>query len=154
MESDGGEANWTPLNVAGRRLSTAANDRAGTRAAGTARLPTRAVDPRRPPPRRCAIRVGNGLRAVSERVVARLPTRPPDVNGRPFLSCASAVVYLDRRHRYIAAVLLDARAPGRRAAPLTGAAADLITARRHGPGWLVVRGEGAQRRKAVLRALR
>jgi hypothetical protein len=149
----GGEPRWTPLDAAGRALSTRPNDRAGTEQAGTATLATRAVDPRDPPRGRCAIRVGRSLRAVSERVVTRLPARAPDVGGRPFLSCASAVVYLGR-FRYTAAVLVDARRPARRAAPLAAPGADLITARRHGPGWLAVRGEGAAHRRAVLRALR
>jgi hypothetical protein len=153
------------LDKAGQVISTAPNERAGTRAAGTRKLATRAVDPARPPRQRCAIAVPSraGLRAISERVVTATPAHAPDVNGRAFRACASAVIYLGGR-RFTAAVLVDAHHPSRQAAPLPGQrphpeatgvveAGGRITARRAGPGWLVVRGINPAQRLRLLRAL-
>jgi hypothetical protein len=153
------------LNRVGQPISTAPNQRAGTQVAGTAKLPTRAVDPSHPPHQRCAIDVPvrAGLRAVSERVVTATPARPPDINGRAFRTCASAVINFAGR-RFTAAVLIDARDPGRQAAPLPGQrdhpgttgvveAGGGITARRAGPAWLVVRGSDPGQRLRLLRAL-
>jgi hypothetical protein len=164
----GGPAPAMPvlLDKAGQVISTAPNERAGTRAAGTRRLATRAVDPTDPPHHRCAIDVSTraGLRAISERVVTATPAHEPDVNGRAFRTCASAVIYLGGR-RFTAAVLVDARNPSRRAAPLPGQhphpgapgvveAGGRITARRAGPGWLVVRGVDAPQRLRLLGELK
>ena len=159
------EPSWKLLNATGGRLSTELNDRAGTREAGTAPLPTRAVNSAHVPHRRCAIRVTSraGGRAVSERVVPIAPHAVPDVNARAFLSCASAVMYLGHR-RFTAAVLVDAANKRLPAADLPGQrphgtargiveASGSITARRAGPAWLVVRGPGAEDRLTVLRSL-
>lgn len=139
---------------------------AGTRRAGTQALPTRAVDPNNPPRHPCALRARGlpGLRAISARLSASRPSRTPDVNGSPFLSCATTVFSLDGQ-RLRAARLLDARTPHRPAALLPGmraprtpheivSASGLISARRVGPGWIVVYGPTATARARLLRALR
>jgi hypothetical protein len=164
----GGAAPATPvlLDKAGQVISTEPNQRAGTRAAGTRRLATRAVDPARAPHQRCAIEVPSraGLRAASERVVTETPAHEPDVNGRAFRACAGAVIYLAGR-RFTAAVLVDARNPSHQAAALPGQrphpgapgiveAGGGITARRAGPGWLVVRGINPAQRLRLLHALK
>jgi hypothetical protein len=160
------EPRSTLLDRAGAPLSTTPNERAGTPAAGTEELPTRAVGPTHPPRRRCAIRVRRapGLRAISERIVATAhPATAPDVNARAFLACASAVAYLGRR-RFTVAVLVDARRPHAPAAQLPAQrpfpagpgvfdASGAITARRAGPAWLVVRGPDRQARLTVLQAV-
>jgi hypothetical protein len=154
---------WTLQDATGAPISTAPNQRAGTKHAGTATLPTRAVNPRDPPNVRYAIRARplRGLRAVSARIVTRAPTKPPDVNGRAFRTCATTVYYLHTR-RYRAALLVDARDPNRPAADLPGGtpradglvdASGHLTARRAGTGWLVVEGPVAHERAIVLRAL-
>jgi hypothetical protein len=153
------------LNQDGRLISTAPNERAGTRAAGTAKLATRPVDPAHPPRQLCAIRVPSSprLRVISERVVTATPVHAPDVNGRAFRTCASAVIYLGDR-RFTAAVLVDARNPTHQAAQLPGQhqhrtaagiveAGGKITARRARPGWLVVRGISPAQRVHLLRAI-
>jgi hypothetical protein len=160
------DLDWTLQDAAGRPISTAPNERAGTKHAGTATLPTRTVDPRDPPHARCAIRARplRHLRAVSAEIVKRMPTTTPNVNGRAFLTCATTIYYLGD-HSYRAAVLLDARDRHRPAADLPGTtpragspdlveAAGHITARRAGAAWLVVQGPSAHERAVVLRAFR
>jgi hypothetical protein len=82
------DLDWTLQDAAGRPISTAPNERAGTKHAGTATLPTRTVDPRDPPHARCTIRARplRHLRAVSAKVVTRMPATTPDVNCRAFLT--------------------------------------------------------------------
>ncbi len=139
---------------------------AGTRRAGTHALPTRAVNPADPPRHPCALRARAlpGLRAISARLSAPRPLRTPDVNGRPFLSCATTVFSLDGQ-RLRAARLLDARAPRRPAALLPGmraprtpheivSASGRLSAQRAGPGWIVVSGPTGTARTRLLRALR
>ncbi|MCW3013029.1 MAG: hypothetical protein JWO02_121 [Solirubrobacterales bacterium] len=151
------------LDAAGRRLVDAASRRAGTRAAGTRALASLSVDPEQPPRRPCTIQVPRaaGLHALSENVLPRLPDREPDAAGRPFLSCASTVVYLHAR-RYRAAILLDAKQPGARANDLPGQvsvgggtvhAFGSLSGRRVGPGRLVVFGTSPDDRDALLRLL-
>jgi hypothetical protein len=158
-----GESSIVPEDARGRPL--AHSDRAGTHAAGTAPLPSHAVSPHHPPQHPCALHAPRlpELRAISARVSISHPPRPPDVNRRPFLSCASSVFYLHGR-RLIAARLLDARHPEHSAALLPGmrtpptrkeivAAGDLITARRAGPGWIAVYGGTPELRATLLQAL-
>ena len=154
---------WTLQDAKGAPISSAPNEHAGAKDAGTATLPTRAVDPRDPPHVRYAIRARplKGLRAVSARIVTRAPTRTPDVNGRAFQTRATTIYYLHTR-RYRAAMLVDARDPSRPAADLPGStpradglvdASGQLTARRAGPGWLVIEGADARERALVLQAL-
>jgi hypothetical protein len=74
------DLDWTLQDADGRPISTAPNERAGTKHSGTATLPTRTVDPRDPPHARCAIRA-RPLRRLPERPRARSraagPEHPP-----------------------------------------------------------------------------
>ena len=97
-------------------------------------------------------RVGTGLTPLSGSVVLGL--RPTlDLSGRPFLSCANTTFQFGTR-RLIAAVLVDARHPGGRPAPIPethrargrpGVVRSIaphveLVARRLPRGWLVVEG--------------
>lgn len=160
---DPGDLDWTLQDANGAEISRAPNDRAGTKQAGTASLPARTVDARRPPHVRYAIRARGlpGLRAAAAQIAAGAPAHTPDVNGRAFLTRATTVYYLHGR-RYRAAVLVDARDGRRAAADLPGAtpraeglfdASGHLTARRAGAGWLVVEGSDADERALILHAL-
>jgi hypothetical protein len=100
-------------------------------------------------------------RLQSLRVLRSQPAAAPRANGRPFLTCASAVVRIEGR-RFVAAVLLDAKHPGDSPAPLPGAvrqadgsfaAFPAISAARSKDTWLVVRGTDDAIRREVLRVL-
>jgi hypothetical protein len=155
----------TLLDAAGHPISQAPQRLAGTRAAGTRRLPSVAVDAQAPPSVPCAIAHAGlpGLRAVRQKVVRVRLTRAVDVNGRAFRSCSEALFRLDGV-ALRAAVLVDAGGPGRVPAGLPGArrvagrpgvvtASGPLTARRDGHAWLVVAGGGAEARLRLLRAL-
>jgi hypothetical protein len=151
------------LDAQGRRLPD--HDPPGSWAAGSHRLPTRAVDATDPPELPCAIRAGrlHRLRAVSARVLTRFPTGQPDVAQPAFLSCATTVYYLGRT-RLRAAVLVDAAdstaqaplLPGMASEPAPGAivaTGRLLSARRAGPGWLAVFGGTASQRAQLVSVL-
>lgn len=153
------------VDSAGRVLSVAGQRRAGTRAAGTARLATQQYHPTTGTASGCALRVprGAGLRASSAKVVTERATGPVDVNGRAFLTSSTVVLY-EGRIRFTAAALVDAVRPGRRPAALPGQrsvqgrrglvdAGGGISARRVGSRWLVVRGGDRAGRHRVLAAL-
>ncbi|WP_354697181.1 hypothetical protein [Paraconexibacter sp. AEG42_29] len=152
-----------PLDAAGQNI---ADERAQHGTASGRRLAIKQVSPTRPPTGGpCAITVPRitGRYAGSEQVITRLPSRQPDVAGRPFLACATTVFY-DRDARYRAALLLDARNPATRAdrlpgqrptkAPGIAAAFGDLTLRKAGPGWLVIEGRSERGRLRVLRQLR
>jgi hypothetical protein len=156
---------WRLLDAHGDQISRGPERRAGTSAAGTAAMPTHAVDPSRSPEVPCAIRVRRTakVRAVSERVVGSPRRGPIDVNGGAFQSCAAVVLYVAER-RLTAALLFDAQQPSRPAPAPPGArpnpttpglidASGKITARRAGQGWLVVRGGRPGDRLVAMRAL-
>jgi hypothetical protein len=107
------------------------------------------------------------VRSGAGRELAAPPGGTPNRNGRPFRSVSTARI-AHRGREYQAAYLLDAEDPTAVAAPLPGAVpvpgTDTVrvdgpgvmfplTARREGPGWLVVRGPGRARRTTVLGAL-
>jgi len=120
--------------------------------AGRGDLPTRKVNAKHPPKARCAIRTkaGSGLRAVSARLLTKFEAL--DVVRPSYLSCSTTVLYIGAR-RYRAALVLNARDLKATTPPLP-AAPNSISARRAGPGWLVVFGGRTNERKRVLRALR
>jgi RNA polymerase sigma-70 factor (ECF subfamily) len=120
--------------------------------AGRGPLRTHKVNAKHPPRRRCAIRAkaGSDLRAISARLLSEFETL--DVVRPSYLSCSTTVFY-SGHHRYRAAVLLNA--PDLRAtAPPLPDAPNSISARRAGPGWLVVFGGRTSERERVLRSLR
>lgn len=133
-------------DAAGRELT------ARPSTAGRGELPTRKVNAKRPPKARCAIRAktGSGLRAVSARLLTKFETL--DVVRPSYLACSTTVFYAGNR-RYRAAVLLNARDLKATAPPLPSAP-NSISARRVGPGWLVVFGGRAREREHVLASLR
>jgi hypothetical protein len=109
-----------------------------------------------------AVRLGAGQELTAP------PRGTSDRHGRPFLAVSTARVAY-RGREYQASYLLDAEDPAGEAAPLPGAVAvpgtdrvrvdtpgvyRPLTARREGPGWLVVRGPSPAGRTAVLAALR
>ncbi|MEV4419141.1 hypothetical protein AB0L40_04090 [Patulibacter sp. NPDC049589] len=109
----------------------------------------------------CSIAGTGSARLGTQRVLRSPPTAAPRANGRPFLTCASVVVRM-RGRRFVAAVLLDAKHPGDRPAPLPGAvresdgtyrAEPALSAVRSRDTWLVVRGVDGAVRRAVLRRL-
>lgn len=105
------------------------------------------------PARRCVIGRASGYRARYARVAVARPRLPRRIEGRAFFSCAYTVFRAaDGRSSLTAAILLDALDPAARAASLP--AAPGISARRLGHGWLVVRGESAEARSALLARLR
>ena len=141
------------LDAHGRLISRRPNRWAGTRRTGTRPLPTVAIDPQVIARGRCVINHNNlrGLRVVAQEVVrGSLTPEPVDVNGRAFRTCGTAVFKLDGR-TLRAAVLVDAVDPRRRAAELPPSRS--ISARRAGPGWLVVSGRSAAARAHLLDAL-
>lgn len=161
------QAPVVPLDAAGRSIADPHEQgRAGTRQAGTRRLPAETIAPTTALTQRpCLIMVPRtpGIHALAEQVITRLPARVPDVAGRPFLSCAAVVVYASGT-RYHAALLLDARRPrratvgrlpGLRPAATRGlfTAQGSLTARRAGRGWLVVFGADPAGRANLITAL-
>ena len=144
-------------------------------------FPVRKVDPRKPPANRCSIRVGPlaGLTAVQETVLRTAPPSRIDSVEPGYLSCASVEMRFHGQP-VIAAILLDARNPGRRpdvlpdtrplpqiADTFVGPGAEevgfmrfgfnetgQIIARRHGDAWLVIQGpRSLQQREAILDSL-
>ena len=115
-------------------------------------LPTRKVNAKRPPKARCAIRAksNSGLRPVSARLLTKFETL--DVVRPSYLSCSTTVIY-------VGDAPLPRRGPAQRARPQgdgapAPAAPNSISARRVGPGWLVVFGGRTKERERVLRSLR
>lgn len=122
---------------------------------GVPSLPTRAVDAHDPPARPCAIehRALLHLAALDQTIVRGALGRKVDASGRPFRTCSTALFRLDGV-RLRAAVLVDARDPGRPAAALPrGYATALASARRVGDAWLVVDGGTSLARGRLLAAL-
>lgn len=130
--------------------------------------PFRDTDPDAPP-RSCSIRTGDpaSVRVVSARELTGAPKVTGGLNGRPFLSCATARM-VHAGADYTAALLVDAGDPGRHPARLPGStprdgaevtvpgevARPATTARRVGSAWLVVQGTDPDGRRAVLDGLR
>jgi hypothetical protein len=142
----GSPPEFTLHDRAGRELTARISSARGN-------LPTREVDAKRPPKARCAIRVKAGttrVRPASARVLTKF--EPLDVVRPSFLACSTTVLYVGAR-RYRAALLLNARDLQAIAPPLPDAP-NSISARRAGPGWLVVFGGRAAERERVLRTLR
>ncbi|MBE2314582.1 RNA polymerase sigma factor [Solirubrobacter sp. CPCC 204708] len=141
----GAAPRYTLHDVTGRELPA----RTG---APPAQLDADRVPASDPPSRRCAIRTreGSRLRATSARLVPSVA--PLDMLRPSFLSCASTTYRLNGR-RMLAAVLLDAADPDR-TAPRIPSTGEPLTARREGPGWLVVYGGSERQRERALRDLR
>lgn len=152
------------LDRSGRPLVTHRHPRAPRR------LPTRFWQvPQSPARGACAIKAARlaGLRAMWGSVLIRIP-KLRGLDGPAFLSCVDIEYYLGRS-ALKAAVLLNARAPGRPPAPLPNAAPARgepgvvnvragsqgdLSARRAGNAWLVVQGgTDVKQRLQVLRAL-
>jgi hypothetical protein len=141
--SRGGSEFTTLLDKNGRRLD--ANTFRGRDPRGVK------VDPDDPPDARCAIRASKlpGLRAVSARLLTDIKSRP--AISPAYLTCATTVYYLGK-WRVRAAMLLDAADPDAPAPPLPPNR--FLSARRQGPGWLVVFSARRTDREHVLAALR
>ncbi|PZS24302.1 MAG: hypothetical protein DLM61_22465 [Pseudonocardiales bacterium] len=126
--------------------------------------------PSRPPHGSCEIKNPHlrGLEAQWGHVISRIAA-VPDVEGAAFLSCLDTEYYLENWPLQ-AAILLDAREPGRHVGPLPGAVSvpghpglvnialgqfpGEITARRLTNAWLVVQGgRDLRQRLQVLHAL-
>lgn len=151
------------LDRSGRPLVTGMHPRAPRR------LPTRFWQVPQPPARgACAIGARlPGLRAMWGSVLTRVPSLR-GLDGPAFLSCVDTEYYLGRS-ALKAAILLNARHPGKPAAPLPNAAPARgepgvvnvragsqgdLSARRAGNAWLVVQGgTDVKQRLQVLRAL-
>jgi hypothetical protein len=157
-----GEPQWRLIDAKGREIPS--DSLAGTRAAGTFPLATRAVDPYAPGAG-CAIRVARTphVHALEERVVSEPAPRRTSINRHAFRVCA-AVALEAHGTRYRAALLVDARDPARVAARLPGMPAAAsgrtpttaggdITARRAGQAWLAVQGPNPRQRVTLLQTL-
>ncbi|HWK27183.1 MAG TPA: hypothetical protein VNS09_11485 [Solirubrobacter sp.] len=119
----------------------------------TAKLPTSPADSSTSEPQPCAIRLSaaDAKRATAARHLTS-PLKPtPDLNGHPYLTCAT--VKVESSHGIVeVSLLLDARDPTAHVADLPGVhqASGIVRldaqtiARRDGDAWLVARGQNSE----------
>jgi hypothetical protein len=101
------------------------------------------------PARRCVIGTAPGFIAGYRRVALGTARIPDRTEGRVFASCATTIFHArGKQGGLTVAILLDAKNPRARAASLPRTPG--LSARRLGPGWLVVYGQTRAQRTQLL----